>query len=184
MPQMPQMPQMPRMPIMLEMQTTSSITKAHSITMARAQKGGAAVVPPGGLQLNPPHPAKDGWRVGLFYGAVPGGFWLCQGPCAFRRSIPKVLMKNTPGSFWPLKSLSWPPKSLSWGLKCMFSASQIVFRLLLASNFAFLWVWDRFWCPRLWNHGFLVLFFDDIWLLDEKINFAKIALPCRWNAYF
>ena len=50
--------------------------------------GGAAVVPPRGFQLNPPHPAKDGWRVGLFCtSAVPGGFWLCQGRCAFRRSI-------------------------------------------------------------------------------------------------
>ena len=48
MPKMPEMPEMPRMPIMLEMQTTSSITKAHSITMARAQKGGRRWSPPGG----------------------------------------------------------------------------------------------------------------------------------------
>ena len=56
--------------------------------------------PPGGFQLNPPHPAKDGWRMGLFCGAVPGGFWLCQGPCAFRRPILKVLLSNGPGHFF------------------------------------------------------------------------------------
>ena len=73
--------------------------------------GGAAVVPPRGFQLNPPHPAKDGWRVELFCtSAVPGGFWLCQGPCAFRRSHPKVRMKNDIGPFFQFFSIFWPSK--------------------------------------------------------------------------
>ena len=40
-------------------------------------------------------------------------------------------------------------------------ASEIAFRLLLASNFAFLWVWDRFWVnfggPGLGNRAFFVV---------------------------
>ena len=34
------------------------------------------------------------------------------------------------------------------------------------------------------NGGFGKSFFDKIRLLDEKIDFAKIALPSRRNAYF
>ena len=51
MPEMLKMPKMPRKCVMLEMQpmpkAIGSITKGFSITMARAQNGGAAVLPRG-----------------------------------------------------------------------------------------------------------------------------------------
>ena len=63
--------------------------------------GGAAVVPPRGFQLNPPHPPKAGRRMELLCTPlVPGGFWLCQGPCAFRRSRSKVSIENASGHFF------------------------------------------------------------------------------------
>ena len=63
--------------------------------------GGRRCPPPGGFQLNPPHPPKAGWRMGFFCtSAVPGGFWLCQGPCAFRRSRSKVSIENDSGHFF------------------------------------------------------------------------------------
>ena len=54
--------------------------------------------------------------------------------------------------------------------------------------FAFFFVVVRFF-TIFWGFGsqngwFLRSFFDKIWLLDEKIDFAKNMLPSRRNAYF
>ena len=81
---------------------------------------------------------------------------------AFQNNIEKTCQKiEFWQPFWPPKSASWPPKSLSWAPKSVFAASQIVFRLLLGSTFAFLWVWNRFWVdfggPRLRNRAFLMI---------------------------
>ena len=63
--------------------------------------------------------------------------------------------------FWLPKSFSWVQESPSWGPKSVSTASRLVFQLLLASIFAFLWVWGRFWMDfgglGLGNRAFFVV---------------------------
>ncbi len=77
----------------------------------------------------------------------------------------------------------------------LLASLRVVFCRVMSRHFASLRFVSRFFCVFLrilvnsgdfgsQNGGFWRSFFDKFWLLDEKIDFVKIVLPSRRNAYF